>query len=175
MCVLPVLLIAVLVAASVIRADQKRSLTQQTLATAEQLANESLALDGTNPSLAQLMSVAAYRINPSSVNSRYSMLAAAMMTASTPAILPGPRGQVSSVAFSPDGKILATAEDNAAGQGEVELWDTATMLLTATLPVHGSFPAHASWSLEFNTAGTLLAAGTPSGAYFCGTSVTGAY
>jgi len=166
LCVLPVLLVAVLVAVSVIRADQQRSLTQQTLATAEQLANESLALDGTNPSLAQLMSVAAYRINPSSVNSRYSMFAAAMTTASTPAILPGTRGQVSSVAFSPDSKLLATAEDNAPGQGEVELWDTATMLLTATLPVHGSFSAHASWSLQFDPAGTLLAAGTPGGSIF---------
>lgn len=163
LCVVPILLIAAIMVVSAIRANQHRASTQQALMTAEQLANESLALHGTNLSLAQLMSVAAYRINPSSVNSRYSMLAAAITTAPTPTVLPNTSGRVSSVAFSPNGKLLATAADNVPDQGKVELWDTATKLPTATLPVRGSFPAHASWSLQFNSAGTLLAAGTSGG------------
>ncbi len=57
--------------------------------------------------------------------------------------------QVDSVAFSPDGRTLATTEFN----GRVHLWDTGSRHLAATLTGHGD----RSGSLSFSPDGRLLA------------------
>ncbi len=60
------------------------------------------------------------------------------------------------VAFSPDGKLLATAHSYNADPGEVKLWDASTGAHVATLPVAaGGFPA-----LAFSPDGKFLAGGT---------------
>jgi WD40 repeat protein/beta-lactamase regulating signal transducer with metallopeptidase domain len=49
--------------------------------------------------------------------------------------LKGDSNAAQDLAFSPDGKILATAHWYTADPGEVKLWDTSTGALIATLPV----------------------------------------
>src|SRR5262249_22810308 len=64
-------------------------------------------------------------------------------------------GDVWSVAFSPDGKLLATADGDADHPGTVSLWDTANWRQRATLP----HPA-AVLSVAFAPDGRTLATGS---------------
>ena len=64
-------------------------------------------------------------------------------------------GSVISVAFSPDGKTLASGSDDQ----KVELWDVATGYNIATLEGH----AHRVESVAFSRDGTILASGGSSG------------
>jgi hypothetical protein len=65
------------------------------------LISQSQRLGHANPALSRLLSVAAWRINPSSA-ARYAMLAAAARPGII-AVLASDGGAVTSVAFSPDG------------------------------------------------------------------------
>jgi WD40 repeat protein len=74
---------------------------------------------------------------------------------------PGSQG-VSSVAFSPDGKTLATADAN----GHVYLWNTATRHITATLTAPNNdhaFGSVASGSVAFGPDGVLATADPDTG------------
>jgi transcriptional regulator with XRE-family HTH domain/Tol biopolymer transport system component len=82
------------------------------------LINESRLIGDADPALSKLLSVAAWRINPSSA-ARSAMLAAAARPGI--AILGGYSEPVVSVAFSPDGKTLATGDTG----GAVQLWAVA--------------------------------------------------
>jgi len=82
------------------------------------LINESRLVGDADPALSKLLSVAAWRINPSSA-ARSAMLAAAARPGI--AILGGYSEPVVSVAFSPDGKTLATGDTG----GAVQLWAVA--------------------------------------------------
>jgi len=94
--------------------------------TSGQLSSQSRLIGDTNPALSKLLSVAAWRINPSS-SARHAMLAAAARPGI--AVLPT-LDVVNSVAFSPDGKTLADGDVS----GNVQLWDVATRRQTSAIP-----------------------------------------
>ena len=70
-------------------------------------------------------------------------------------MLRGHEGYAWSVAFSPDGKTLASAGGSFDKPGELKLWDTATGAARATLAGHEGY-VH---SVAFSPDGKTLASG----------------
>jgi len=121
--------------------------------TSAQLSSQSRLIGDTSPALSKLLSVAAWRINPSSA-ARHAMLAAAARPGI--AILPA-TGGVTSVAFSPDRQTLVTVD----GYGNVTLWDMATKLETTALPSPAALGGVTS--VAFSPDGKILATGDYNG------------
>jgi dipeptidyl aminopeptidase/acylaminoacyl peptidase len=69
--------------------------------------------------------------------------------------LKGHAGPVTAVAFSPDGKTLASADAEADGSGEIRLWDVAAGRLRTTL----RGPGRPVFALAYSPDGKTLAAG----------------
>jgi WD40 repeat protein/transcriptional regulator with XRE-family HTH domain len=123
---------------------------QRDVAVSGQLISQSEALGDTDPVISKLESIAAWRIHPSA-EARYAMLAAAARPGI--AVLAGHSGPVYSMAFSPDGKTLASSGQDSL----VRLWDVATgRQIGHPLPVPGS----AVYSVAFSPDGTTLASGS---------------
>jgi len=116
------------------------------------LINESQLVGDTRPDLSKLLSIAAWWINPSSA-ARSAMLAAAARPGI--AILGGYSDTVLSVAFSPDGKTLATGN----GDGTVQLRDVATRQPIG-LPLSNTGAVNA---VAFSPDGKTLATGNGDG------------
>ena len=130
---------------------QQRNILISTL-----LIRQSQQLVHVNPALSRLLSVAAWRINPSSA-ARYAMLAAVAAVArpGVIAVLTSDGGEVTSVAFSPSGRTLATGN----ADGTTRLWDMATHRQIAAL----TGPTGPVGSVAFSPDGGTLATGNADG------------
>src|SRR5207247_5205974 len=121
---------------------------QHAIAFSRELAAESLSVDPTNPVTARRLAVAAWRVFPTTEAS--SAMTALLAEQQQNGILPADPREVSDVAFSPNGKLLATA-----GSGTVRLWDPVTRQPAgAPLQTHGS-----EIGVSFSPSGKLVAAG----------------
>ena len=130
--------------------EQQQAVHQRDIAVSGELAVRSEALGDTDPVLSKLLSLAAWRLNPSS-DARYAMLTAAALPGT--GILTGHTGAVFSVAFSPDGKTLASGS----ADHTIRLWDVAT-----GSPIGQPLTGHTGTvlSVAFSPDGKILASGS---------------
>ncbi|HEY2304898.1 MAG TPA: helix-turn-helix domain-containing protein, partial [Streptosporangiaceae bacterium] len=126
---------------------------QRNLVISGLLISQSQRLGHADPVLSKLLSVAAWRINPSSA-ARHAMLAAAAARPGV-AVLTSPAGAVDSEAFSRDGTTLATGS----ADGTVRVWDVATHRQITAL----TGPAGPVKAVAFSPHGTTLATGSADG------------
>lgn len=119
--ILAVLVVLALVAAGLAWGQRKDALAAQRQAQSRQLALQSDALLATNPDVAALLAVAAYRLSPTD-EATVSLHAAAALPLKHRMVLGGASTRALSLAFSPDRKTVAVGGID----GMVRLWDTTT-------------------------------------------------
>ncbi|WP_229854106.1 nSTAND1 domain-containing NTPase [Streptomyces filipinensis] len=122
--------------------------TARQVALSRQLAAQSAGLVGTDSDLASLLAIRAYRTSPTpaALESLYAAAAVPLRYR-----LPARHGAVTSVAFSPDGRTLATSVEGR--DGAVRLWDTGTGRLERSLTGHPAWV----WAMTFSPDGRTLA------------------
>ncbi len=156
-------------AAGIAVRDAANASRQHAIALSRQLASESLAADSGNPLTARRLAVAAWRVFPT--GQAGSVLASLLMEQQQRGILLGDPANsgVSTVAFSPAGKLLAAGY----GDGYVRLWDAVTgQAAGAPLPADTS-PGGGVYAVAFSPDGKLLAAADADGYVRVWNPVTG--
>jgi WD40 repeat protein len=145
--------LVVLLAVSLVSAVQARRAAatadhDRDVALSVQLAGQSEALDDFDPETAAQFAVAAWRISPT-LQARESMLDAVAQPLHAVLLA----GDASAVAFSPDGKLLATGDQD----GTARLWDVATGQQVGAAMQASSDTSEGVQGVAFSPGGKLLA------------------
>jgi len=126
---------------------------QHAIALSRQLATESLVIDSGDPLTARRLAVAAWRVDHTDQAS--AVITSLLTEQQQDGILPGDPsdGGVKGVAFSPDGKLLASAY----GNGTVRIWNSATGQATGISLPADTGPGGGVEGVAFSPDGNLLA------------------
>ena len=139
---------------------------QHAIALSRQLAAQSLNIDPTDPVTARQLAVAAWRVFPT--GQADSAMTTLLTEQQQQGILPADPSGVNGVAFSPDGKLLATAD----ADSTVRLWDPVTGQAVRTirantgsifLSLDGGTVNYGVLGVEFSPDGKLLASADSDG------------